>query len=536
MPLFEVDALPIPKGWNTRELLVRKLSRLEDVEVKRWYENVARGSLTTADSYLRALFLFSEKMKVAPRELWKLKEEELYSLILDYVTQEEKRGLSGRTIHNNTKAVRSWLLHKGIQIVRPIKIRRAQETTTLENERVPTQEELRRIFFAGTPRDRVSSVLVAHSGVRLEVIGNYLGNDGLRLKDFPELRIRGGTVEFERIPSMVVVRPELSKAGHRYFTFLGAEGCEYVAAYLNDRAAKGEKLTPETDLIHGRNKATPFVRTMNVSDGIKVGIVHAVGRNVKMRPYVLRAYFDTQPLLAESKGKVAHDYRVFWMGHKGSMEARYTTNKGRLPQALVSDMREAYSRCELFLSTAPGTSEGQVDAAVNRQFLRIAGFTDEEIADLDLSDVEKVRALARERLTAPMETAIEEVPIPQPAPSAAPYQIVVHPAAVASLIANGWRRVDRLSSSQVVMESPSNQGTSPTPSPSRPVPPGASGPARPGGPRGGGGVAGGAQPLASGPRGQSARRVAPLRNPLRAGVQGQMVGRPQDAPVGPGPD
>lgn len=46
------------------------------------------------------------------------------------------------------------------------------------------------------------------------------------------------------------------------------------------------------------------------------------------RPYVLRAYFDTQLLVAESQGKIAHDFRVFFMGHKGSIEARYTTNKG----------------------------------------------------------------------------------------------------------------------------------------------------------------------------------------------------------------
>ncbi|MDI1495108.1 MAG: hypothetical protein K8823_414 [Cenarchaeum symbiont of Oopsacas minuta] len=34
------------------------------------------------------------------------------------------------------------------------------------------------------------------------------------------------------------------------------------------------------------------------------------------RPYVLRAYFDTQ-LIAESKGTIAHDFRVFFMGHQG---------------------------------------------------------------------------------------------------------------------------------------------------------------------------------------------------------------------------
>ena len=48
---------------------------------------------------------------------------------------------------------------------------------------------------------------------------------------------------------------------------------------------------------------------------------------------MLRPYFDAQLLIAESKGKMARDFRVFFMGHKGTMEARYTTNKGVIPDA-----------------------------------------------------------------------------------------------------------------------------------------------------------------------------------------------------------
>jgi len=71
----------------------------------------------------------------------------------------------------------------------------------------------------------------------------------------------------------------------------------------------------------------------------------------KWRPYVLRRYFDTQLLIAESRGKIAHDFRVFFMGHKGSIEAVYTTNKGILPESLVTEMREAFRRSEELLDT-----------------------------------------------------------------------------------------------------------------------------------------------------------------------------------------
>ncbi len=47
--------------------------------------------------------------------------------------------------------------------------------------------------------------------------------------------------------------------------------------------------------------------------------------------------------------KLQHDFRVFFMGHKGSMEAKYTTNKGLLPDALIEEMRQAFRRSEELL-------------------------------------------------------------------------------------------------------------------------------------------------------------------------------------------
>ena len=56
-------------------------------------------------------------------------------------------------------------------------------------------------------------------------------------------------------------------------------------------------------------------------------------------------------LIGESRGKIAHDFRVFFMGRKGSIEAVYTTNKGILPESLVTEMREAFRRSKELLDT-----------------------------------------------------------------------------------------------------------------------------------------------------------------------------------------
>jgi len=45
------------------------------------------------------------------------------------------------------------------------------------------------------------------------------------------------------------------------------------------------------------------------------------------------------------------------MGHKGDIEARYTTNKGRLPPAVIKDMQQSFLKCEEYLSTRPVSRE-----------------------------------------------------------------------------------------------------------------------------------------------------------------------------------
>ncbi len=109
-------------------------------------------------------------------------------------------------------------------------MKHAGTTPTLEDERVPSKEELKAILNAATERGRVIVALIAFSGVRPEVLGNNQGTDGLRIKDLPEMQLSDKMVAFTQVPTTVVVRRELSKARHRYFTFLPSEGCDYLKA------------------------------------------------------------------------------------------------------------------------------------------------------------------------------------------------------------------------------------------------------------------------------------------------------------------
>jgi hypothetical protein len=413
---------------------------LQDPKIKRWHQNLARGSQVTADVYLRRLGNFCESTKTTPQKLATMNEEELHNLLLDTVTNMEKN-YTGSYTQSIIKAIKSWLKHNGIQVTREIKIRGAEDAPTLKDEKVPTQAELKKIFLSTDLKGRTASVLVAHSGLRLETIGNYLGDDGLRIRDLPELKIEGESVKFTQIPPLLIVRKELSKAGHQYFTFLTEEGCGYLKDYLEARMRDGEKLGADSPIVTPKQRMKPFIRSTNVGDVIRAGIRKA---GYPWRPYVLRSYFDTEIMLAESKGLVIRDYRQFWMGHKGDIEHRYTLNKGRLPGEVVEDLREAYRRSQEYLQTgrSESDSEERLRDSFRKQLLLVAGFKPEEVEEMDLSmDDSSLQEIVRKRLLGAMVNSGAS-------------QRVVNANDVERYISEGWGFVANLPDERVIIKLP----------------------------------------------------------------------------------
>lgn len=122
----------------------------KDKEIKRWYTNVGRVSIITTDVYLRRLGAFCVDVYKTPQQLIKMKDKALAELISDYVNDKEGSGKAGSHIENTVKAVKSWLRFNGIMLTRKASISDKNGTPTLEEERVPTQDELKRIFNSGT--------------------------------------------------------------------------------------------------------------------------------------------------------------------------------------------------------------------------------------------------------------------------------------------------------------------------------------------------------------------------------------------------
>lgn len=388
---------------------------LTDPDVQRWFDNLARGSRATADNYLRILGRFLSLNQLTPKKLVALKPRERDDIVTDHITTLLKEGKAGSTCAVVKKAIISWLDWNGKKLTRKIKVPGVGHRPTLRDAHIPLQEELKRVLNASDARARAAISLMAYSGVRPEVLGNYLGTDGLRLADLPEARIEKGEVVFDKVPTRIVVPERMSKTGRPYFTFLGQEGCAYLAACLGKRAEAGEKLTKDSPIITPRNVDKPFMRAVNIGDLIRKPM-RAAG--LSEPPYIWRSYFSSRAMLAEGKG-FTRDYRQFCMGHTGDIEHVYALHK-RLPPDAVEAMREGYQAALAYLETSKPLEGEDPTLKAFRVLLLSTGYSEEEVDafKLDEKTEEEIVALLRERGPKPRRAdaprdAIGGAPLPQ---------------------------------------------------------------------------------------------------------------------------
>ncbi|MEM4067616.1 MAG: site-specific integrase [Candidatus Micrarchaeaceae archaeon] len=419
---------------------------LQNNEVKRWSDNIKAGSIITGEVYLRTLGLYCELQNTTPEKIIQdARDGKLKNEFMDFVRNLEKKGKVGSYIIRFKKVLSSWVRFNDISLdLKSVKIKDAFRSPTIENERVPNQEELARIIRSAPLRGRVSIALIAFSGLRIETIGNYKGNDGLLVSDLPELKISDGKIEFEKAPALIRVRSTLSKARHEYITFLPPEGIVYIKEYLESRINNGEKITQDSPIVAPEgpeNVVHERVRTQLISREIRKAIRKS---GYTWRPYVLRAYFSTALDVCENKGLVSHNWREYWTGHKGDISARYSTNK-KLTQDKIEEMRSTYLKCTPYLETQKkGMSEEEKDKwkiDLKREYLRLF-FDDKEIDDNKLLDLstEDLQKKVREKIGMSLNNGHS--------------QKVILMREVKQYIEQGWEFVQSINSKEAIVRIP----------------------------------------------------------------------------------
>jgi len=399
-PVFSVDELEKP------------IDMIEwDYDVDEWYTNLKNRKMNTAKTYLPRLFWFFKwlllEKNTTHKQFLKMSHQKRASLLMKYRDHRQKVDkVRGSTIATDIKPVKNWAEHMDRPIKKKINVSGAyRRSPKIEDERIPDKNELRCIFNSGTKRARIICGLIAESGVRLEVFGTELEEEGnppydwwddeqkkwragLVLKDFVDLKIYEDRVEFTQKPCMLKIREQISKNGKPYITFVSEEVCDFIESWLNELIVKGRKLDEYSSLLpstkSGKLGIRKFVASGNIYKAAHKAFKEASKTTGYMaRPYVLRSYCETTIMLCESQGYIIPDYRKFFLGRSCGIQGRYSLEK-RLPQEVLDDLRKAYTRCQPELETM--IRESVVKEDVVKHVLSL--FLPKEILDkVDLDNI-----------------------------------------------------------------------------------------------------------------------------------------------------
>ncbi len=410
--------------------------------VRTWYENLARRNQATADDYLRRLGRNLEQATgKTPIDLLSMSQSQLEDTAAACVSHMFKKGLAGSTVQAFYVTLTSFLKWHQRELHRNIAIPGAEDYLNAENETIPDQAALRRVLDAAEVRTAAMICIIAQGGQRLQVLGKEEGQDGLRLRDVQGIVLSEDDVAFDVVPVRVDVQRSLSKSGKAFFFFLGLEGCERIRAYLRTRIQKGEALGPDSPLFRPYGGEPRFMLRNNVGDAIRRAMQTA---NVQGRPYVWRSYYAHHCQLAESQGFL-ESWRKFFMGHRGSIQATYSTRKKGLPANSIELMRAGYSKALPYLES---NREAATDPMrkLAEGLLRASGATPEQLSTLDLAAMNEEAVL--KVMTDALATGVR-----QPKARAPASQRVVALGDVAPLLEQGWTYKATLGK-QVIVEMP----------------------------------------------------------------------------------
>jgi len=126
------------------------------------YPDVKRGSVITADVYLRRHGYICRSNNITPIELIdESRKDKMFILnfMMDLISHLEAEGKAGSYIQPNIK---SWLSNFGISVEGRIKIRVADDTPSLKGKHTITKEEQSLLFFAASNLTRCAIELQSH--------------------------------------------------------------------------------------------------------------------------------------------------------------------------------------------------------------------------------------------------------------------------------------------------------------------------------------------------------------------------------------
>ncbi|MDA4125847.1 MAG: hypothetical protein OK452_01400 [Thaumarchaeota archaeon] len=372
---------------------------LSDKDVKRWHDNLLKGSHWTGRNWLYNLSAYSKYRNLPPKALieeFRTDKKAGQDALEDYLNQLALDKKAPSTIKAALDAFRSFLRHFELSVTREINIKDIGTNPTIADERTPERADFERVLNQADVRTRTILSCISLGGIRYESMS------GLVLRDLVEFDM--ATCKALKTPMRVNIRKENSKNRKPYFTFI--QRPEYLEAYMAERKS-WDTLTPSSHVFVAQ-------RTSGKRDGGRVTKGDPLGSGalsmevrramrvagLTQRPYVWRAFYDSALL----EGRINSEIQYFIMGHTGTIEATYTTRKN-LSEKQVDDIRAEYSK--VFTTPIP-LDEDRVMAIVEERVQKvIARHLEETGREID----DDLRQEVQEGMSKAVREGLEEFPM-----------------------------------------------------------------------------------------------------------------------------
>ncbi|MGI0021369.1 MAG: hypothetical protein ACRD9Q_00780 [Nitrososphaeraceae archaeon] len=400
---------------------------LQDQDTKGWHDSLE--SETTRINYPKHLVEYLLYRNLSIKQMIKnFKADPVLESkrLQDFVNVQLKK-LAPGSVANYVSALQNRLEYDGISLVKRIRIPNRHIHPTITEETIPTKEQILSFLSHANVRAQAIIALISFLGVRFHVIA------GLKLADFPELKIENREIKFEKVPTMVKIRGELSKNKLPYQTFLIEFGCRILKNYLEFRMREGETLTSDSLVIPTDSQYDSLKKKASIIARAVDRVFEKLGNT--SRPYSLKDFFATALL----NSGIQQNHQTFFMGHKGPMQLTYSLRR-QLPKEQIEQLRILFKeKIEPHLIPVENSGESVVKAAFKKLAQEMGLEVKDEAPMSDtISEIAKVYSAAKADLAKRTNTTKQKT---------------INETELDKFLEEGWEYVSTLPSGNLIVRS-----------------------------------------------------------------------------------
>jgi len=320
---------------------------MENKSLEKFDKIVERGRITptTKASCIRDINQFVDVMNLGEpdKALATIRELDDREKYIDNVIDQMLTTLSATSVVRILRSVKIWLRINGVDV--DWDAITLPSTEVIEEDRMPTKDELRRLLNVVNLRDKTFVLVASSSGLRRRTLVTLkFGDVNFDYPDVARIMVtRRYTIKGKQFSS----GRKISKKRKFFVTFITPEAKKMLLEYKRYREEIGEKITDESPLFTSTRKDElgKFLsaRYIDTHWGRILKRAHLADKGVnwfQIHFHTLKKYAETQMINANVK----QSYREFFLGHKGAyLEVNYF--KGEEEKCL-----EEYRRAIPYLS------------------------------------------------------------------------------------------------------------------------------------------------------------------------------------------